>query len=69
MTREECEKQITGLLKQVLSVANQYDHNIDYLDMFITRTSNGDRRIMFNNNYWERDKKIDNSEIIPDLSD
>ena len=66
MTREECEKQITGLLKQVLSVANQYDHNIDYLDMFITRTSNGDRRIMFNNNYWDRDKKIEYSEIIPE---
>lgn len=48
ITRAECEARITEKLKEIESIAKEYDPNIDYLDMNINKEC-----ISFNNCYWD----------------
>lgn len=53
MTRTMAEAQILGKMKEIVEICRQYDPEFEFIDLTYV---NG--RIMFNNNYWETDRKI-----------
>lgn len=55
ITRAECEARITEKLKEIETIAKQYDPNIDYLDMTLNKG-----HVLFHNKYWDSAcKKLD----------
>lgn len=54
MTRAECEEKIRNCMNMIDAVYHQYNPEGKYLTLSIQEDV-----ILFNNDYWETDKKID----------